>query len=174
MKKLFLFSFILLSSLSFQISGQMWSGITRLTWNAGGSYFPSIAADSGIGIYVVWQDDSLGDSEIFYKRSTNSGISWFGMTRLTWNTGYSTYPSIAADSSGGIHVVWTDTSPGSAEIFYKYSSDSGASWSAVTRLTWNAGGSWTPFIAADSLSCIHVVWDDDAPGNNEIFYKNRK
>lgn len=150
--------------------GSSWSGLTRLTWNSGWSASPSIVADIGSGIHVVWHDFTPGNAEIYYKRSLDSGATWSGVTRLTWNTGNSFRPSIAADTSGGIHVVWHDSTPGNDEIFYRRSTDSGTEWSALTRLSWNTGNSSFPAIAADTSSGIHVVWEDDTVGDGDIFY----
>jgi len=54
---------------------------------------------------MVRQDDTPGNEEIFYIHSTDSGATWIGTTRLTWNAGESCDPSIAVDPGGGIHVV---------------------------------------------------------------------
>lgn len=48
--------------------------------------------------------------------------------------------------------------------------DGGASW-ATKRLTWNSGQSSYVNICVDSSDNIHVVWNDDVPGNYEIYYK---
>jgi len=152
--------------------GVNWPPLTRLTWNSGGSHRPSIAADPGSGIHVVWSDTSLGNEEILYKRSTNSGVAWGGIVRLTWNSGVSRDASITADSSSRLHVVWNDGSYGAHEIFYKRSPNGGTNWSTPERLTWNSGESWYADIAVDQVNGVHVVWKDDTPGNNEIFYKH--
>lgn len=151
--------------------GLTWSALSRLTWNNGGSCDPMVAADSSSRIHVVWRDKSPGNWEIFYKRSTNSGISWSGPTRLTWNEENSLYPTICVDTGDGIHVVWYDMNPGNWEIFYKKSSDGGINWSGLTRLTWNSGESFLPSITVDSGSGVHVVWYDDSSGDDEILYK---
>ena len=117
-----------------------------------------------------------GKSEIYYKRSTDSGVSWSGRKRLTWNLEWPENPSLAADSVNGIHLV-CNAGPyfGSAyEIFYRSSADNGTTWAAFKRLTWNSGTSTHPKITIDSNDDIHVVWHDFTPGNYEIFYKNRK
>jgi hypothetical protein len=155
-------------------SGISWSGPTRLTWNGENSLYPVIAVDSGDGIHVVWHDMNPGNWEIFYKKSTDGGISWSGLIRLTWNSDNSFLPSIAVDSGSGVHIVWYDYSLGDAEILYKGSNDGGSTWSGITRLTWNLGDSANPSAAADSGGGIHVVWNDHTPANFEIFYKNRK
>lgn len=164
--------FICFFLVQLMLQGQTWSPLQRLTWNSGGSQNPSIAADSASGIYIVWNDTTWGNCEIIYKYSTNSGDAWSNLRRLTWNTGFSNMPDIAVDSAAGVHVVWEDDTPGNSEIFYKRSTDSGSTWSAPIRLTWNTGFSNYPIIAVDSGSGIHVVWRDYSPGNYEIFYKN--
>ena len=153
-------------------NGAVWSGLTRLTWNMDASYYASIAADSSGGVYVVWTDNISGGPNICFKRSTNGGAAWSGITRLSWTTGLSYNPQVAADSSGSVHVVWYDNVTGNGEIYYKRSTDGGNSWSGLTRLTWNAGWSSNPSIAAGTSGKVHIVWWDESPGNYEIFYKN--
>jgi len=67
----------------------------------------------------VWIDNSPGNLEIFYKRSTDGGTSWSAAKRLTYSSGSSWDPNIATDSGNNIHVVWYDNSPGNLEILYK-------------------------------------------------------
>lgn len=145
---------------------------TRLTWNSGRSFYPSIAAEATNYVYIVWQDESPGNFEVFYKRSINGGTSWSAPTRLTWNSGDSEDPIVAVDSTGIVHVVWRDTSYGNTEILYKRSSNHGFSWSAPTRLTWSSANSYSPAVAVDSGNGVHVVFRDDTPGNGEIYYKS--
>jgi len=154
--------------------GSSWSAVKRLTWNSGGSYIPDIDISSGGGIHVTWFDNTPTNTEIFYKRSTDGGSNWSALTRLTWDTSSSDSPSIAADSGSGIHIVWSDYNFGNWEVNHKLSTDSGSTWGGKNRLTWNSGNSSSPTIDGDSSGGIHVVWNDNTPGNSEIYYKNRK
>ncbi len=52
-----------------------------------------------------------GTDEIYYKRSTDAGVSWGADTRLTNNTADSEYPSVAVSGSV-VHVVWHDDRDG--------------------------------------------------------------
>jgi len=151
--------------------GTTWSAAKRLTYSSGYSGLPDIATDTSNNLHVVWYDYSPGNWEIFYKRSTDGGTTWSAAKRLTYSSGYSSGPDIATDTSNNLHVVWYDYSPGNYEIFYKRSTDGGATWSAAKRLTYSLGFSMVPAIATDSSNNFHVVWDDDSPGNWEIFYK---
>jgi len=170
MKKPTIIIIVFIILLSYQTFGQTWGYNYRLTWNAGDSECPSIAVDSSDGIHVVWQDQTICNYEIFYKQSTDGGTNWSALNHLTWTLGSSNNPSIAADSSGGIHVVWEDSSwAGKKQICYKKSPDGGTTWSTLERLTWSITDSKCPSIAADSSDRIHLVWEDKV---SEIFYKN--
>jgi Neuraminidase (sialidase) len=151
--------------------------LKRLTWNSGYSSNPAIVTDSNNYIHVVWDDNTPGNNEIFYKQSTDGGANWSAPKRLSWTAGTSSVPVIAVDSNNHIHVVWSDSivvwseeNPGNGEIFYKKSTDGGANWS-TKRLTWTSGSSSSPAIDLDSNNHIHIIFFDDTPGNLEIFHK---
>src|SRR4030042_1058174 len=148
-----------------------WTGAQRLAWTAGESSMPAVAIDAGDGIHIVWQDVTSGIAEICYKRSLSGGTTWSALQHLTWNSGASEYPATAADSSDRIHVVWQDDKSGSTEIYYKGSTNGGASWSSAKRLTWTSGISECPALAMGSGANVYVVWHDDTPGTQEIYFK---
>lgn len=66
---------------------------------------------------------------------------------------------IATGPNGVIHVVWFDDRDGlgAEAIFYKRSTDHGATWSQETRLSFSGSREWYPSICA-SGSDVHVVW----------------
>jgi hypothetical protein len=153
-------------------AGESWGEDTRLTNNAANSWCPSIIV-SGLIVHVVWFDDRDGYYEIYYKRSTNGGISWGPDIRLTYATVDAEYPSLAISDSV-LHVVWWDFRNhvnGGYEIYYKRSTDGGESWESDTRLTSDIGYSGMPSIAT-SGSAVHIVWEEDRNGNGEIYYKS--
>ena len=96
---------------------------------------------------------------------------WTPVKRLTWNRGESAYPAIVVDSIDNLHVVWNDDDPGNYEIYYKRSTDGGATWLAGKRLTWNRNPSLVPAIAVDPADNLHVVWEEYLSGNAEIYYR---
>jgi len=151
--------------------GLTWSTTQRLTWTSGWSYNPAIAIDSSGALYVVWSEEVPGTIEVYYRKSTNGGTTWSSPQRLSWNSGDSFFPAIALDSGDDLHVVWEDFTPGYAEIYYKRSTDGGATWSAEESLTSTSGSSCSPAMAATLVNTLHVVWRDGTPGNEEIYYK---
>jgi hypothetical protein len=154
--------------------GAAWGAVKRLTWSSGFSLAPAIAIDSGKTIHVVWDDDRPGNSEIYYRKSSDGGATWSAAKRLTWTSDTSSFSVLAIDSSNALHVIWRDHTPGNYELYHRRGAAGGATWDIPQRLTWNSGSSMNPAMAIDSGGTIHVVWDDDTPGNYEIYYKNGK
>ena len=148
--------------------GVSWGADTRLTNNSASSTIPSVAVFGQV-VHVVWCDYRDGNPEMYYKRSTDGGISWGADTRLTNNPYASVFPSVSV-SGLVVHVVWDDNRDGNREIYCKRSIDGGISWGADTRLTNNSAASNHPSVSV-SGQVVHVVWSDYRDGNAEIYYK---
>ena len=155
--------------------GSTWGADTRLTNAIHSSEYSSIAI-SGSVLHVAWYDKrddptGNGDGEIYYKRSTDGGLTWENDTRLTVKSGYAGFPCIVASGSL-VHIAWEDARNGNGNIYYKRSTDGGLTWGADIQLTNDPADQWDPCLAL-SDSVIHVVWQDNRNGSNnyEIYYK---
>jgi len=158
--------------------GASWSQDVVLTGNLGYVGGPSIsAADTNVNL--VWGDSRSGVDEIYYKSSTDGGGTWSGDIRLTYSDPSSDrgFPSVSAADSA-VHVVWEDSRNRSSQfnmaVYYKSSTDQGATWSQDTILSNNpdtVAVYLLPSVSA-SGSNVHVAWGDDGrSGNDEIYYK---
>lgn len=150
--------------------GISWGADTRLTYGnvQVWSMFPTLAA-SGSVVHVVWnENDSNGNEIVYYKRSTDGGITWGQDIPLT-NNPESDLPSVAVSGSV-VHIVWMDNRDGNYEIYYKRSADGGNSWGLDIRLTNNSDISELQSVAV-SGSTVHVVWSDTRDGYAEVYYK---
>ena len=151
--------------------GTTWGEDTRLTISPCWAEYPSMAI-SGSVIHVVWTDyrDEFGDYEIYYKRSTDGGLSWEPDVRMTEDQAYSGFPDVEASGSI-VHVLWEEQRDGSGEVYYKRSEDDGLTWGPEIRLTNNPTDSWDPAVAVNG-SVVHIVWMDDRDGGAyEVYYK---
>jgi hypothetical protein len=173
-KIIYTFVFVIILHLTFNTENCLcqWQPDVRLTNDSASSYTSFnnawCIASSGSYVHVVWEDLRHGYSEIYYKRSTDAGVSWGADTRLTNNTGWSYSPSVAVSGSV-VHVVWCDERVMPGKIYYKRSTDAGVSWETDTCLT-NNTPSDEPSVAV-SGSVVHVVWWDYRNGNREIYFK---
>ena len=148
-------------------SGMTWGDRIRLTNHIGNSVNPSVSAADN-DVHVVWQDDRNGNTEIYYKRSTDSGLTWGPDVRLTNNGSASNTPS-AAVMGKTIIVVWSDLREGSAEIFGLRSVDSGDTWSEAIRMTNIPRESLNPKIAMEGAFAF-LTWHElsDVANNWEV------
>ncbi|MGC1134813.1 MAG: sialidase family protein [Nitrososphaeraceae archaeon] len=138
------------------------SAILTLGANTGTEFFgfgPAISAN-GNNIFVAWADGSLGNAEIFYRRSIDNGITFGDITNLSNNLGRSIQPTIAT-SGLNVYVAWTDTSTGNGEILYRRSTNLGASFEDVQNLSESPAGTEGPAIAAFG-NVVYIVYSEGA------------
>jgi hypothetical protein len=77
-------------------------------------------------------------------------------------------PDLAVDPDGNLHLVWFDEDPSPYDIYYKKSTDSGASWTSAKRLTFALGWSGYPSLASDASGRLHLVWEET---DGELYYR---
>ncbi|MEM7200203.1 MAG: sialidase family protein [Planctomycetota bacterium] len=81
---------------------------------------PKLAAE-GASVYVVWQDDRAGGSDVYFNRSWNRGLLWRD-SDVRLNTGSApgatpvTVPVVAA-AAGAVPVAWLDARSGRAQVY---------------------------------------------------------
>lgn len=120
----------------------------------GGAYVqfsPSATVTSNGAIHVVWHGlDSTDNAEynIRYSKSTDGGVTWSTMTKLTTGNTWSQYnPCISADSSDRLYVVWrgrTVSSTSYSQVHtVKYD---GIAWSTRLALTSATNDQFNPSI----------------------------
>lgn len=154
-------------------NGTSFGSTINLSKNAGSSNYPEIAW-SGKNVYVVWQDDSTGNKEIFFSRSTDNGATFLAPINLSNDSKNSVFPKIAVYGNN-VYVVWQDgIASGNpddqlpdAEILFKASTDNGATFASVINLSKNSGYSQVPQIAVSGNN-VYVVWYDAMLGNYEV------
>ncbi len=130
----------------------------------------SIAGVMNPVTHVVWSDDRDGNKEIYYKRSTDWGVTWSKDTRLTNTAGASCQPVLRGCVCCGAdaRVMWVDDVNGNPDIFYKISSDNGVTWSGDIQVTDNGSSQSEPSFAF-CLSMVRAVWTDRRSGQAEIW-----
>lgn len=105
-------------------SGVIWNPIQLLTGPSPLMAQPDIAIFEN-NLHVTWDDarDDGSTMEIYYKNSTNGGVSWGQDVRLTYSPGsHSYHPKLGLNNST-VHVTWWDRRDGNREIYYKRSPD---------------------------------------------------
>jgi hypothetical protein len=130
---------------------------------------PQISTSEG-NVYVVWQDNYLGNYDIFFKRSIDGGASFERTINLSNNTGDSTQPLLFVVGDK-IYVVWKDftseqcISSGCGKTFFKRSIDGGASFERANNITGETEVGPHFLRLAASKENVYIVWGGDFNGD---------
>ncbi|MGD1837380.1 MAG: sialidase family protein [Nitrososphaeraceae archaeon] len=148
-------------------NGQTFSPPNDLSTDENTSQSPQIALHRD-HIYVVWQDFAPGNGEIFFSFSTDNGQSFSQPDNISNTDGISSSPMIGTKGDN-VYVVWRDTTPGNQDIFFSFSTDNGITFSEPDNISNTDGDSTLPRIATSGYN-VYIVWEDETPGNNDIFF----
>ncbi len=143
---------------------------SQLTTCMGLDRAPSMVHAADGKLWLVWWSDCSGNRDLWYKTTSDGGATWSADVQLTTNTGGNYLPAITQAADGSLWLVWTSDRSGNEAIWYKTSSDGGATWSADTRLT---GPEWAyaPSVVQAADGKVWVVWFSDRSGYAAIWYK---
>jgi hypothetical protein len=151
-------------------NGTSFNSIENLSNNIGRSDNPQIAA-VGDNVYIVWSDNSSGRDQIYFKRSSDKGNLFYPTEDLSNNNnGSSTNPQITAIGNN-VYIVWSDTTTGNGDIYFKSSADNGTSFASLKNLSRNLNGSaHFPQVEATGNN-VYVVWRDETPERGGIRFR---
>jgi hypothetical protein len=111
---------------------------------------------NGNDVYSVWTDNTPGNNEIFFAKSTDYGNSFDSPINLSQNNGSSAFPRLVVSESN-VYIVWYDYSLGQSDIFFARSNDKGKTFN-VTSFT-NSVPSYNPWIGTSS-NFVYLVFND--------------
>lgn len=155
---------------------------------------PSIWYINGI-IYVCWADQGE-EHPIYSAKSVDNGVSFGASVQVRDSTvnGSGIDPSITADDSENVYIVWRDSRNFSStgyDIYFSYSDDGGMTFSSDVRVNDLLGiySAWDkrPAVAVNEEGTVFVAWSSDRygilnydvysaagelTGINEFFYSN--
>jgi M6 family metalloprotease-like protein len=116
-----------------------------------------VQSGGSVSYHLVYESGG----EIYYTKSNDDGVSW-GRTytdrkRLSTFLGNNKYPSIA-ERSGNLYVVWQRYAVDHYAVYFRKSTDNGATWSAVTTISSNLGSNTPlPIIASPAANELMIV-----------------
>jgi len=117
---------------------------------------PCVACRDSV-FHIVFCDGRNGHWDVWYRRSTDQGLTWSTDTCIMPDL-YQTWTANIAVSEDNVHVVRGDM--GMYQVHYIASSDGGLTWSAERCLSESVPGSDAMhYSVAVSDSTVHVIWD---------------
>jgi hypothetical protein len=141
--------------------GLTWSNAVPFTNLGDDDYYPSAVSAPDGKLWVVWYRTESGGN-IWYKMSADNGATWSAAARLTSDPAQDTDPGIARAADGSLWVVWKSSRTGNEDVWYKKSSNGGATWSAETQLTSNSRPDRQPTVAQAADGKLWVIWERDS------------
>ncbi|MHC4163465.1 MAG: sialidase family protein [Planctomycetota bacterium] len=132
---------------------------------------PVLGVD-GSTVHVAWEEERDGQRDVYYRGSTDGGVSFRPEVVLNTAPGasYSDRPRLAVSGSR-VYVAWKDNRSGAYDIHLNASADGGLTWLApdVRVETGVAGASDSndPEVTAEGEN-VYVVWSDARTGNADI------
>lgn len=102
---------------------------------------------------------------LIFSLAIQAQVTWDSPKRLTWDNSEDVEPQIAAYWKF-VHVCWWQKGGSGSGIFYKRSTDYGATWSPPKRMTYYLIGS-PPLAMAVQGPDVHIVYEH----LGEIFYR---
>jgi hypothetical protein len=151
-------------------NGVSWGAITEVSQDSTNEAQDEldISYDSG-KLHVVWQEVQGTDRDIFHR--SWDGASFSSITEISIDSGteFQDVPSVAAEF-GKVHAVWADRGDGDWDIVYRQFD--GSTWTAIQEVSVDTASEnqWNPYVASDN-GVVHVVWEDQGDGDQDIFYR---
>ena len=119
----------------------------------------------GDNVYVVWRDNSTGNEDIYFSKSSDGGLNFNEPVNLSNNVGDSAFPRLQIVGKN-IYVTWYDYTTGQSDIYFAKSIDDGNSFE-VSNLSDNEGVSYNPWLAAFKNN-VYVIWNDETPDLHKL------
>ena len=137
----------------------------------GSSLDPQIAANEKGDVYVVWRDETTGNGDIYFRKSTDYGDTFKSTKNLRGNNGSSSDPQIAS-SNDSVSVLWNESKNNNSGIYFQTIQGDAPSFDNSTKLNENHSMSHSPGIYATDNN-IYVVWIDKVnPKNSYVQFKH--
>ena len=163
--------------------GQTFDGPINLSGNSAKSSINARLDAVGNKVYVTWFEGTINpisefpqvtDGDLLFRASLNNGNT-FGNVRTINNEPVtlqtiSLIPKIAS-SGNNVYLTWANAVGSQSEIFFRASSNSGATFGNIANISNTPFFSFQPKLAANG-NTVYVVWQDFTNGNNnEILMK---
>lgn len=126
---------------------------------------------AGNNVFVVWFEGTNIDSDVFFTKSADGGMTFSKPINLSQTSGRSELSQIAANKEN-LYVIWQDYSQGNGDIFLRESTDSGNTFGSIRNLSQNEEES-NIFVLGPQIfltdNQVFTVWQDRTETGADLF-----
>ncbi len=132
---------------------------------------PTVALDSKGKVFVAWEDDRNGESQIFFSRSPDAGVSFSKDIQISsWQFETAAKnPEIIADENDNIFVVWEEDHYSKFDVYFTKSLNQGVIFSTPVRVNNEpnkCSPEANPEVEVDEKGNIFISWADQRLKNH--------
>ncbi|MBZ0200729.1 MAG: exo-alpha-sialidase [Ignavibacteriaceae bacterium] len=150
--------------------GQSWSQMQGLSGMDSGSITPQIAVGSN-KIYAVWEQKINNIADIYFTKSTDSGINWSTVQNIS-NSPAANSRWVQLYAIGNtLFCAWIEmTTYPLSDIYFSKSTNGGTSWTTPVNLTNDARPQNRIYMDADYYDNVFIASDDIITFNHDEIY----
>lgn len=164
--------------------GETFSDPKRVSTGTGAATEAAIAADAAGRLSVVWVDESAGNPEAYYSRSTDNGRTFSDPINVSRFPGGDIHKPTVVASHDAVYVAFQngdlfgEETIKNQQVYVAKSENAGVSFGEVEQVSQaknSVGRAHSPAMVVDSRGVLHIVWiDASIIGNDEglLFYSN--
>lgn len=161
-----------------RIEGENWQRLTSADGLAGDQVYAILedpqgvlwfGTDRGVSRYdgIAWQTETdAGEGPVYALLLDSENVYWLGTEKGLVRYDGKTWQTFPVEQGGGRVLALAQdkivnaTCPSCSDIFYRRSTDNGATWSAPINLSRSPTGSNKPQIKLDGRGGVYVTWDE--------------
>jgi hypothetical protein len=149
-----------------------WAPATQMITNGERVAYPWAGVDSSNKTHVLYTTNDVKPVNIRYTNNVGGSFNPVGAVIDTVaGTEKSPFGALAVGPGNVLHIVYADIGV-TDDIFYRFSSNNGATWSAKQQIS-SGIKARSPHLAVDANNNAHIVWIDNVCGQYNVYYRSR-
>lgn len=153
-----------------------WSAFAVLSLESSGTVVAgrsAICTDANQGVYAVWEEYYGGTASIYFRRSTDDGLTWSSRVKVG-DTGSNlinaAYPDVVVDLQGVLHLAWLQIgqTATAGQVMYRKGSLDGSTLSPAAALS---GTQAAAFKLAVGGTAIFAAYQETSGAFQQVKFK---
>ena len=160
--------------------GETFSPPLRVSKGEGRATEANVFTGSGGNVFLTWVDESGGDAQAFFSRSTDLGATFSDPINVSQKPGAEIHKPVITAAGDTVYLAFQDDKRGDKQVFLAKSTNAGQDFSAPIQVSRSnndvsGGRAHSPAMVIDGRGILHIVWiDSSIIGQDEgiLIYSN--